>query len=197
MAIIHSAEPDDADLAAMIALAAWIGARRGELCGLRWSDVDWTDEMLTIERAWVAGVGGQHLTTTKTGKARTIPTPQAIEVLRLQLSRKTEAFWNQPADGYIFGPDDGTTPARAKSVTEFLSKHARKVGVTARFHDLRHFAVTRAIAAGWDITTSSRYFGHTSQVMLSIYSHGSLEDARRSAAARPQFGSEAQKNAEQ
>ena len=190
MAIIHSAEADDSDLAAMIAFAAWIGARRGELCGLRWSDVGWSDEMLTIERAWVPGVGGQHLTTTKTGKARTIPIPQAVEVLRLQMARKTEVFGDVPADGYIFGPDDGTTPPRAKSVTEFFSKHARKAGVSARFHDLRHFAVTRAINEGWNIATSSRYFGHTEQVMLSIYSHGSVEDARRSAAALPQFGSD-------
>ena len=184
-AIIQSAEADDPDLAALIATAAWIGARRGELCALRWSDIDWIGEVLVIERAWVPGVGGQQLRTTKTGKARSIPIPQAIEIFRFQQQRKVEMFGALPVDGYIFGSDDGTTPPRAKSVTEFFSKHAKRAGVAARFHDLRHFAVSRAIANGWDVTTAGNYFGHTPQVMLSIYSHGTIEDARAAAKALP------------
>ena len=46
-------------------------------------------------------------------------------------------------------------------------------------------AVSRAIANGWDVTTAGNYFGHTPQVMLSIYSHGTIEDARAAAKALP------------
>ena len=169
----------------MKTLATVLKARRDELCGLRWSDIDWSDEMLTIERSIVPMTGGQQVRTTKTGKARSIPIPQAVEVFRYQHQRKVEIFGAVLVDGYIFGSDDGTTPPRAKSVTEFFSKHAKRAGVAARFHDLRHFAVSRAIANGWDVTTAGNYFGHTPQVMLSIYSHGTIEDARAAAKALP------------
>ncbi len=38
-------------LAAAIVLAAVTGARRGELCALRWSDIDWNRRTLTIARS--------------------------------------------------------------------------------------------------------------------------------------------------
>ena len=50
-ALIETAEQDDPDMAAFIALAAVTGARRGELCGLRWGDVDEGLGTLTIERS--------------------------------------------------------------------------------------------------------------------------------------------------
>jgi integrase len=55
----------------LIALAAVTGARRGELCGLRWGDVDWTGHTLTIEWS-VATMGRGQLITkdTKTHAAR-------------------------------------------------------------------------------------------------------------------------------
>jgi integrase len=48
--MIAAADKDDPDMAALIAIAAVTGARRGELCGLRWGDVDWDDLTLTTER---------------------------------------------------------------------------------------------------------------------------------------------------
>ena len=68
---VKGALEDDPDIAVTIALAALTGCRRGELCGLQWSDVDWDRQCLKVERAWVPGQG-QHLTTTKTGKGRTV-----------------------------------------------------------------------------------------------------------------------------
>ncbi len=42
--IIEAAEKDDPMLATVLLVAALTGARRGELCALRWSDIDWTTE---------------------------------------------------------------------------------------------------------------------------------------------------------
>src|SRR5665213_934172 len=69
--MIAAADADDPDMATFIALAAVTGARRGELCGLRWGDVDWGDLTLTIERS-VATMGRGNLITkdTKTHAAR-------------------------------------------------------------------------------------------------------------------------------
>ena len=49
--MIRGAEREDSDMAVLITLAAITGARRGELCGLRWGDVDWDAGTLAIERS--------------------------------------------------------------------------------------------------------------------------------------------------
>ena len=49
--LIAEAEKTDTVLASAIALAAMTGARRGELCALRWSDVDWSRRTLAIARS--------------------------------------------------------------------------------------------------------------------------------------------------
>jgi len=71
-AMIATADKDDPDMAALIALAAVTGARRGELCGLRWGDVDFDRRTLVIERS-VAVVDGQWITKgTKTHAGRVL-----------------------------------------------------------------------------------------------------------------------------
>jgi integrase len=184
-AIVRSAAQDDEDLACLIAVGAWTGARRGELCALRWSDLDVNEQMLNIERAFVPGKGGQSLTGTKTAERRRIPVPSVMAVFEAQRARKVAIFGGVEEDGYIFALDAGTTPPRAKNVTLFFTKHAKKVGVKARLHDLRHFAVTRAIAAGWDTKSAAAYFGHTPQVMLEVYSHGDPRAAFAAADSLP------------
>ena len=51
---------DDIDLATAVALGAITGARRGELCGLQWPDVDWEEARIQFERQRVPGKGGDH-----------------------------------------------------------------------------------------------------------------------------------------
>jgi integrase len=84
-AMIASADKHDPDMAAFIALATVTGARRGELCGLRWGDVDFDRGTLTIERS-VAVVSGRWITKgTKTHAGRVIALdPFGEEVLRRQ-----------------------------------------------------------------------------------------------------------------
>ena len=86
--MIATAEPDDPDMAALIALAAVTGARRGELCGLVWTDVDFDQATLRIERS-VAVVAGQRITKdTKTHAARVLALdPFGLEVIRRQRAR--------------------------------------------------------------------------------------------------------------
>ena len=174
--IIRSAMLDDPDLGALIDFATMTGLRRGELCGLQWGDVDWDGATITVQRQIVPGKGGQHVTPgTKTHESRTIGIPHAINDLKFRYASKRAEFGEIPDNGWIFSHDDGTTPMRAKSVTEFWTKHARAAGVNARLHDTRHLAVSKAVSAGMDVTTAAHYFGHTPQIMLEIYS-SAVED---------------------
>ena len=72
-AIISKAKSIEPMLATLILVAALTGARRGELCGLRWSDVNWSKQTLTIERSvYDATGGGWRLKTTKTHQSRRV-----------------------------------------------------------------------------------------------------------------------------
>jgi integrase len=60
---------------------------------------------------------------------------------------------------------------------------AHEIGVHTRFHDLRHFAATQAIAAGIDVRTVAGRLGHADpSITLRVYSHVLAERDRAAAA---------------
>jgi integrase len=86
--MIAEAEKDDHDMATLIALAAVTGARRGEILGLQWGDVDLERGVLVIERS-VAVVDGEWVTKgTKTHQKRVAALdPFGLEMLRRHRER--------------------------------------------------------------------------------------------------------------
>lgn len=172
--LYHAALADDPDMAVAIALAAMTGCRRGELCGLRWDDLDRERKVLRVERAWVPGAGGQHLReTTKTGKGRTVFIGDAgVAFLDRYRAELRERMGTEPA-GWLLSYDGGESPMRAKSMTEYVTKMARKVKVPAHFHTLRHWAATELNAQGVDLPTAAAQLGHSTGVMAQTYLHTS------------------------
>ena len=80
--MIAAAEPDDPVIATAVALAALTGCRRGELCALRWSDVDLVTGKMHVSQAYTPVNGGHSETDTKTYQARSIALDVvAVEVL--------------------------------------------------------------------------------------------------------------------
>jgi integrase len=133
--IIAAAGKDDPDMAALIALAAVTGARRGELCGLRWGDVDWTDLTLTIERS-VATMGRGRLITknTKTHAARRLVLDE-FEATTLKLHLRF--MEDRAADlGISITPEtpiftyDLERPILPDTVTHYMKRIGEKVGWT-------------------------------------------------------------------
>jgi integrase len=179
------ARANDEDMAMVIALAAFTGCRRGELCGLRWSDLDWQTGILTVDRAWVPGSGGQHLTTTKTGKGRRVFLgPEAVELVQAYYDGKRELLGTKPADdSWLLSYDGGDTPMRAKSLTAYVTNVGKKLKIPVRFHSLRHFASTELHAAGVDLPTAAAQLGHSPAVMAGTYLHTSDERGARAGAA--------------
>jgi integrase len=174
------AAEDDPDMGVTIALAAITGARRGELCGLMWSDFDRERAMLSIERAWVPGDGGQHLTTTKTGKGRTVFIGAfGVALLDGYRDMLTERMGAEP-DGWLLSYNGGATPMRAKSLTEYVGRLAARLKIPVHFHTLRHFAATELVAQGVDLPTAASQLGHSTGVMADVYLH--TTDERGSAA---------------
>jgi integrase len=170
-------------------LAALTGLRRGELCALRWTDVDLQLGIIEVSRSLVVVPGGLAEKTTKTGRSRKVAL-DAFGIALLTGHRAqvvqwiTEAGGELAPDAFVFSPFvEPKTPFRPDNVTSFFIRVRDDVGATdVRLHDLRHFTATQLIGAGVDVRTVAEYLGHADpSLTLRVYSH-LIEERSRAAA---------------
>lgn len=191
--LLREADAREPALAAALALAALTGARRAELCGLRWGDFDEAKSRLTIQRAVVRGQGLREIVVkeTKSGRSRRIALdPISLAILgrqrRIVEERAAAADCSLAANSFVFSPlPDGSVPYNPEILTVLVHRLRDKAGMPdLRLHDLRHFAATQLVAAGVDVRTVAGRLGHSSpSITLDIYAHF-IEDADREAARR-------------
>ena len=179
----------DPRLAPLLMLAALTGMRRGELCALRWSDVDLTLGIIEVSRSVVVVVGGVAEKSTKTDRSRKVALdPVGIALLtayRAHVDRwVAEAGEELPPDAFVFSPSvRGAVPYRPDNVTSFFIRVRDAVKAPdVRLHDLRHFTATQLIGAGMDIRTVADFLGHSDpSLTLRVYSHA-IEERTKAAA---------------
>ncbi|MGB3412608.1 MAG: site-specific integrase [Microthrixaceae bacterium] len=160
-------------------LAVTTGARRGELCALKWERIDFDNATLTISRAMVEVQGGLVEKDTKTHSIRRIALDeQTLVVLtehRAQAERlAAEAGCTVTGDSYVFTLDPaGAVPFTPDHATKTFQRLRQKVGLdNTRLHDLRHFAATSLLAAGVPVRTVSGRLGHANAATtLGVYAH--------------------------
>lgn len=188
--LLAAADEDDPELGVYLRLAAVTGARRGEVCALRWSDVDLTDGEVVIARSIVMGEGKVHEKGTKTNRSRRVALDEAtVEALRLQRQRAEDRAnvcgHTLGHDVFLFAQDvAGLTPWRPDSgATNRFGKLRHRVGLDhVRLHDLRHFVATRLLDAGLPVRAVSERLGHASTTTtLTIYAHAVPATDRRAA----------------
>lgn len=163
-----SATADDA-LAPLWALAASTGLRRGELVGLRWSDLDLQKGTLRVARAVSRDdSGGWAPSETKSARSRrTLPLPaMARNALDRQRKRQAAArlatgtAW-QDRDGYVFTDAVGR-PLLPEYVSHAFGKARTRAGLpAATLHKLRHTAATLLLAEGVPLAVISEWLGHS------------------------------------
>jgi integrase len=189
--LIGEAASADPDFGCFLHLAATTGARRGELCGLRWRDVDLDGGAMTISRNVVEAAGSVVVEKdTKTHAARRIALdPDSVEMLRAQYERMATRSKATSArlgdDAHVFSADPaGERPWAPNDVTKRFIRIRKRVGLDGvRLHDLRHFAATRLLAAGVPVRTVSGRLGHANAATtLGVYAHF-VEESDRDAAA--------------
>lgn len=193
-------------------LALLMGMRQGEICGLRWRNVDLERKTLDIVEALSqdneAGADRWYMKEPKNdGSRRTLTIPdQLIEPLQARLAEaRTNAFsmGMDYRDFYVIGFADGSPmngdmlSNRWRSVREALGLKGTQ-GEPPTFHDLRHTWATKAVTDGTDIKTVSSVLGHSNAAMtLNIYASAD-PNAKKQAAqsvANSMF-EEAQKHAQ-
>lgn len=144
------------------------GLRRGELLGLKWTDIDFNVNSIYIQRQITRTDGEVKESPLKTKNAyrQIIVPPEVSQILKEKKDREngfSEYVFSSPTGGPI-SPD---------SVLKMLHRVLKRAGLEkVRFHALRHTFATMALQNGVDVKTLSGLLGHYSAgFTLDTYGH--------------------------
>jgi integrase len=171
-------------------VAAYTGARRGELLNLRWTDIDLDAKKIAVTGS-MAVIGGERVNwTTKSGRTRVVSIDdETVAVLR---QRKTDQTAEQlkagdsprgTKDGYVFTTGWGE-PIYPDTVTSLMTKLIRAHNEPdqgprpkdqlphARLHDLRHLHATTLLLSGVPVHVVAARLGHADPaITLRVYAN--------------------------
>ena len=165
-----------------ILLCFYTGIRLGEVCGIKWEDIDFEAGTMVIKRT-VSRIKNFDETKKKTmlfiGKpksnnsVRKIPLPDFL--LKMAHEFKME---NSVEDHFILTNTElPMDPRKYQKMFQKLLIHARVK--KRKFHAIRHTFATRALELGVDIKTLSEILGHANvSVTLNIYAHSLYEQKK-------------------
>ncbi len=177
--LLELLDKEDIKYRTIIKLLVLLGLRRAEVLGLKWCDVDFENNLVTIDRTiqYLSGKGTFESDTKTSSSQRTMKVPQsvitilseykthqAMEILKLGDYRKNT--------GFIFTKADGT-PIHPDTLTAWFSKFVERNNLPkVTLHSLRHTNATLLIANGTPLTTVSKRLGHASPATTAkIYAH--------------------------
>ena len=174
---------DTRDLPALLSL--YTGMRLGEICALKWTDIDWEQGTITVRRT-VQRIAGRSIESNGQRTLLMIGTPKSrrscrvIPVPEFILALLRERMQNSGESPYVFGK--ASAAADPRTIQRRFSRLAKKLGLSgAHFHTLRHSFATCLLELGVDVKTVSALLGHGSaRTTLDFYAH-SLSEQQRAA----------------
>jgi integrase len=188
-ALMTAAEEHSPEMGMFIRLAALLGARRGEVCGLQWEDFDDATGTIKVRRGVVEVAGALQVKDTKTHAERIIALDPGTVALLSQYRAGMESRAHRCGTALIPGAfilsesPDGSRPMRPDKASDVFKRLRTGVGLdAARLHDLRHFVATQLIGAGHDIRTVSGRLGHA-QTSTTLNTYAAFLSGRDRAAA--------------
>ena len=179
VSILLCAVLDNTDLTKLgVLICLYTGIRIGELCALKWSDIDLDSNVLSINRT-VQRISENDGKGTKlifqppksSSSRRLIPLPETLVPLLRSFEGDKEHFVLSGSSKCI---EPRTMQYRFKSILK------RSGLPPVNFHILRHTFATYCMTLGFDIKTLSEILGHSSaQITMRCYIHSSLERKRQ------------------
>jgi integrase len=163
----------------LFGLALRTGLRRGELLGLKWTDLDPDGATLTVTRTLQHTRDGPRLLPTKTvGSQRRILLSHAVLASLAQHRKRQHAQAQAHGPGFnphglVFTTESGQPVADPGSINKHLTAACIKAGIRRiRFHDLRHSCATLLLEQGVELITIKELLGHTQiHTTADIYAH--------------------------
>ena len=158
------------------------GLRIGEICALKWSDINVTDGTITvsrtIERIYIIEGENKHtelvINTPKTkNSCREIPMSKEL----LSMIKPLKKVVND--DFYVLTNDE--RPTEPRTYRNYYNGLMAKLDIPKlKYHGLRHSFATRCIEAGCDYKTVSVLLGHSNiSTTLNLYVHPNMEQKKR------------------
>jgi integrase len=166
-----------------ILLSLYTGLRIGELCALRWSEIDLSGKILYVKHTaqriqdYSAGRSSRTkliLTSPKSKSSnRCIPLPNDIVKLLKPWEASSETFFLSGIEEHFIEP---------RRLQIRFKKYLKEYGIReVSFHCLRHTFSTACLRSGMDSKTLSELLGHSNvNITLNLYVHTSLEYKRES-----------------
>lgn len=159
-----------------ILLSLYAGLRIGEVCALKWENIDFENKLIdvthTLQRVYVGRRDTKVIyTTPKTPKSiRKIP------LSKLLYNRLKEVSKKYPKEAFVLTGEKNKwiEPLGFRYTYRLILKQS-KVNYK-KYHTLRHTFATRCIKVGMDIKSLSEMLGHANvTITLNIYVHSSFE----------------------
>jgi len=177
-----------------VALSVDTGCRRGELCGLQWSDIDWKTKTITVSRnLQYTAQKGVYVAMPKNGKARAVDIGEDSAALLKLLQDEQSQHHLSP---WVFSQEGTNEPIHPQSPTRFFKKFGDRHNIPD-FHPhlLRHSAASIAITHGADVVSVSQRLGHSdTAVTLRMYAHANEESIRKAGQTMRQAIKDARKD---
>lgn len=158
------------------------GMRIGEICGLKWSDINLSAETIsvnrTIERIYIIDEGKRHteliISTPKTQNSiREIPMNRDL----LKLIRPFKKVMNDD----FFVLTNEAKPTEPRTYRNYYKQLLKLLDIPdLKFHGLRHSFATRCIESRCDYKTVSVILGHANiSTTLNLYVHPNMEQKKK------------------
>ena len=172
----------------MIYLAAVTGVRRGELCAVRRTAIDWDRKTLRVDRSIFKEAGQKVEGPTKNRRRRTIAVDdRSLTIFRSHI--ETVDGWaisvgaEAPHDAYVFTDSPiGTEPWDPDMITQFFRRLRVRLGLEhIDFHSLRRFMDTYGQELGFSLAQVAVRAGHDPAVASRHYT-GRVEEVDRALA---------------
>ena len=168
-------------------LAAVLGLRRGELCGLQWSDVDFDSQVIHIHQQRLRLADGTVQLAPPKSRAGVRDLPVPPDLLRILSATRTNQVARQlagalPATWVVATVRNA--PVSPSSVNHALKRDLLAAGLpVVPLHGLRHSMATMAMQSGINLRVLQSLLGHSSvTTTAAIYCHVVLSDKREAIA---------------
>lgn len=165
-----------------VLLSLYTGLRIGEICGLKWEDIDLDSNTIHV-RHTVERVTNTDLSNTK-GKTKLVlgdvKTSSSYRVIPIpkKLTKVLRGFQGIPHSHVLQGSYYVYTDPR--TIQYSFHKYLKNCNLREiNFHALRHTFATRCIESGMDVKSLSEILGHSNvNITLNTYVHSSLDHKR-------------------
>lgn len=176
----------DTPIESVVILCVHYALRRGEVCGLRWSDVDLKNRIMYIQNTRTSAKTEIFQQSAKTESSiRQYPLNDEMLSFLYQLQekqRQNKLFFGSEyiESGFICTWDDGK-PLGVSYVSHAFSNLLKNNDLPhIRFHDIRHTVATNLLDNGVDLKVIQEYLGHsTISTTANYYLHPSIKQKEK------------------